>query len=142
MENLIIHYSNKDSFVLTPKVHLDVQSGVCAISGKSFLVDPKEFYQPVLSWIEEYMHQKKGALYWYFHLEFGGVGTKKMLVGLLKMLKQYQRKRGVVSVEWLVHFQDVDLIEEINELAEISGVPIDILLLGYSEKEMGQVSAA
>jgi hypothetical protein len=65
-----------------------------------------------------------------------------MLFCLLKMLKQYQRKRGIVSVEWLVHFQDVDLIEEINEIAEISEVPIDILLLGCSEKEIGQASAA
>jgi len=41
----------------TPEVMLDKQSGVFSISGKSLPEDVKEFYNPLIEWIENYSNE-------------------------------------------------------------------------------------
>ena len=53
MENLKIKGSHGVFFI--PTVVFDARTGVCEISGESYLEDAAEFYNPLIDWIDKYI---------------------------------------------------------------------------------------
>ncbi len=60
MENIYIEGSHTNFFV--PKVDFNAETGVCTLSGESFLEDTIEFYDPLIQWLEEYTSEVKKPL--------------------------------------------------------------------------------
>lgn len=109
---------------LTPKVCLDAQSGICIVSGKSLIDDPYIFYQAIFDWVDEYMAMEHTRLFWFIRLDYLCIGSKKMLLRLLKKLKEYNQTEDRISICWVTPLKDTDLINEIEELTLFSDMPI------------------
>ncbi|OJJ23900.1 hypothetical protein BKI52_05995 [marine bacterium AO1-C] len=121
---------NNESNEASPQIYLDVLSGKCSITGNSYIENARQFYKPVLSWINDYAqigstHQQ--TLKWDIKLYYINSTSKKTLVVILKKLSSYQNKGGKVSINWHCSPQDNDLLEEITLMAEASNMTINIL---------------
>ena len=55
MENLIINSSSETPYF--PRVSFDAETGICDISGESFMEETYKFYSPLMEWLEKYLKE-------------------------------------------------------------------------------------
>lgn len=111
MENLYILGSN-DSFFI-PTVDFDVQTGVCTISGESFLENVIEFYEPLVEWLRRYGEEIKKPITLNFKLTYFNTSSSKSILDMLYVLRDYKDNGGEVTVNW--YYQNPDIIEEVED---------------------------
>lgn len=104
----------------TPLVILDPAAGHFEISGKSYPEDTKEFYQPVLAWMDSYITRPNEATRFVFRLKYFNSSSYKPLLDILTRLAAI--KDGQVAVEWHYKKDDTDMREAGEELAELVNI--------------------
>ena len=57
MESFYIN--NSPDLVYYPVVNFNYYSGVCAISGESYMEETYRFYEPLIRWLNDYIKEKK-----------------------------------------------------------------------------------
>ena len=116
MNNIYIEGVHDAYFV--PTVSFDVASGVCELSGESYLEETTKFYNPLFDWIREFTEKEKRPLIFNFKLNYFNTSSSKCLVDLLTMLKNYEKKGGKVEVNWYYDDSDEDVEEELEEVED------------------------
>ncbi len=125
MENLeIIGYSG-DYFV--PSVNFNSKTGICDISGESYLEETVKFYQPLLKWLEDYTVIIKKPLTFNFRLTYFNTSSSKRILDILLLLKDYEDDGGAVSVFWYFDEEDPDIEEDVEDLIVISELKISVV---------------
>ncbi|MCX6153008.1 MAG: DUF1987 domain-containing protein [Candidatus Kapabacteria bacterium] len=111
MENLFIESSKK-----TPLINFDCKSGVCQLKGRSIPEDTFNFYQPVISWISDYVQIPLPVTQIKMELDYFNTSSSKFLLELFKKFKEVKEYNTDYSlqVEW--YYEDGD--EEIKEIGE------------------------
>lgn len=109
-----------------PTVDFDSKTGICILSGESFLEDTEEFYQPLFDWLELYMNDIGGPVVFNFSLSYYNSSSSRSILQILKSLKKYHAKGGTVEVNWYLK-EDLDLIEEIEDFEIESDLKINVI---------------
>ncbi len=122
MENLKIEGSHKNFFI--PTVDFNATTGICQISGESFLEDTIEFYTPVLDWLETYVDTVKGPIALIIKLTYFNTSTSRSILDILNILKDYQDDGGEVVVNWHFDENDLDMGEDIDDYIIDTGLDI------------------
>jgi hypothetical protein len=120
-----IHISgNKDCYI-QPTVDFVEQSGVCEISGESFMEETGSFYQPLVEWVKEYgrTHDK---IVFIFSLTYYNTSTSKWLLAILKELREIENNGGSVTVTWYYTPDDVDMNDDIMDYMVDTGLKINL----------------
>lgn len=86
MENYYVE-AQKDIYFV-PGVSLDAGTGICTLTGSSYLSDTVKFYSPVMSWLIQYMTEIRGPLTFNFRLTYFNTSTGKSFIEILMLLKQ------------------------------------------------------
>lgn len=128
MNNLEIKGENDIFFV--PTIKLDAQTGICEISGESYLEETVSFYQQVLDWLKEYMTQIKKSITFNFMLNYFNTNSSRSILNILKLLKTYKDSGGKVQVNWYYQDGDVDMLEEVEEYTTDTGLEISLIAYG------------
>ena len=68
MENLFIQ-GDKEEFDV-PYVSFDAETGVCEISGESYIDNTAEFYDRLLNWLDQYIKGVKKPITFRFKLTY------------------------------------------------------------------------
>ncbi len=123
MENLKIEGSHKNFFI--PSVDFNSSTGICQISGESFLEDTMAFYNPVLEWLENYIDSVKGPIALIIKLTYFNTSTSRSILDILNLLKDYQDEGGEVVVNWHFDENDVDMGEDIDDYIIDTGLEIN-----------------
>lgn len=110
-----------------PTISLQAFSGLCSIVGNSFMENPREFYQPVIKWIEENNSNFHRDLIWHIRLDYYNSASKKMFSKILKNLNNNQHNQGRVTINWYYKKGDDDMIEDVKDLMEVSNIPIRLI---------------
>ena len=115
---------NKDCYI-QPTVDFVEQSGVCEISGESFMEETGGFYQPLVEWVREYAktHDK---IVFVFSLTYYNTSTSKWLLALLKELREMEKRGGSVSVTWYYTPDDIDMNDDIMDYMVDTGLKINL----------------
>ena len=115
---------NKDCYI-QPTVDFVEQSGVCEISGESFMEETGNFYQPLVEWVREYgkSHDK---IVFIFSLTYYNTSTSKWLLALLKELREMEKNGGIVSVTWYYTPDDTDMNDDIMDYMVDTGLQIKL----------------
>ncbi len=116
---------------VSPKVEFNADSGLCEISGESFLEETNKFYEPLVEWIEKYTKTGKPITF-NIKLTYFNTSSSKWLVRILYILSEYKKKGGNVQINWYIFKDDIDLIEDIKDFTEDVGVDINVK---YYEEE-------
>ncbi len=116
---------------VSPKVEFNAESGLCEISGESFLEETNKFYEPLVEWIEQYTKTGKPITF-NIKLTYFNTSSSKWLVRILYILSEYKKKGGKVQINWYIFKDDIDLIEDIKDFTEDVGVDINVK---YYEEE-------
>jgi len=113
----------------TPKVVLDNALGTFEISGKSLPEDVTTFYDPILSWLDEYAQTPNDETVFKFQMLYFNTASSKLIMDILLKLEDMQGVGANVRVEWYYQENDEDMQEAGQEFSEIAEVPFQFLAL-------------
>jgi len=123
MENLIIN--NNPDLICYPKVNFNI-SGVCEITGESYMEDTYLFYQPVIEWLSEYIKENKPVIF-NIKLTYFNTSSSRIILEILDLLKSYKDSNGQVVTNWYYKPEDPDMLMEIKGFEGEAGLSINIL---------------
>jgi len=123
MENLEIEGSHKNFFI--PSVNFNAKTGICEITGESFLEDTVEFYRHLVDWLDGYIEDVKGPMALIIKLSYFNTSTSRSILDILNLLKDYEDDGGEVVVNWHFDENDVDMEEDIDDYIIDTGLDIN-----------------
>ncbi|MBR4265992.1 MAG: DUF1987 domain-containing protein [Bacteroidales bacterium] len=125
LEDIVIEGSHKNFF--TPSVNFNAKTGICELSGESFLEDTAEFYKPLIDWLVEYTEKIKKPIAFIIKLTYFNTSTSRCILDLLNVLKDYEDEGGEVVVNWHYDENDSDMEEDIEDYMIDTGLKINII---------------
>jgi hypothetical protein len=118
----------------TPKVILDPVNNIFEISGESRPFDVPSFYQPLLTWLDEFCQElskiksNSGSIDFKFNLEYFNSLSAKYILDLCKKLYKIYSDGHKINVIWQYESGDDYMFESGQEMSKISKLPF-----GYEE---------
>ncbi len=109
-------------------VKFNVHSGILELSGASYPPNAFEFFNPLMKWIENYIHQIRNAITLNLHFSFINTSSSKCLLDMLHILKRYHLMGGEVFINWYYREGDEIIYETGAEICDEIGLPIRIIL--------------
>lgn len=122
MEKLKIE-STEDS----PQIILDRESNILEISGRSLPEDVNTFYEPMMSWIEEYTTDPLDVTVFSFKLTYFNTASSKIILDILTHFEEMIEEGHEVMVRWHYPEEDEDMLEAGEEYSEMVDVPFEMV---------------
>jgi hypothetical protein len=126
MRKLII-----DQTSYSPKVILDPENKIFLISGESRPPDVREFYDQVLSWLDDFsLYLLKSAghndpVSFNFNFEYFNSSSGKVILDICKVLASLRSKGINICVNWHFEKDDIDMLEVGREISKIVKIPFE-----------------
>ncbi|MBI4647679.1 MAG: DUF1987 domain-containing protein [Bacteroidia bacterium] len=124
MENLFI--KGEEDIFFIPEVRFDAVTGICTISGQSYLDDAAAFYKPLLDWLRLYMKEVNNLIFFIFKIKYYTTTSSRSIVEILFLLKEYKDKGGSVTINWYLE-DDEELEEDVQDFSELAEIEIKII---------------
>lgn len=126
MENLYIE--GKQDIYYIPNVDFNAETGICTISGKSYLEDTSQFYLEILEWLDQYFHEVKKPIQFNIRISFYNTSSSRSLLDIFDLLKIYEDNGGKVEVNWYCREADHQVVmEEVEDYMEESDLKINVI---------------
>lgn len=125
---------NRERKVETPAILFDKEAGKFEISGKSFPEETKDFYEPVLNWLEEYVENPNPKTDFHFNLDYYNSSTSTMILEMLYILERIKKTGKDLKIHWYYQDIDDDMQEAGEEFAEMIDVPFEFIPVVQKEK--------
>ena len=109
----------------TPNVIFDAENEIFEISGRSLPEDVTAFYEPIISWLDEYAKNANEKSIINFKLVYFNTASSKMLLDILMKLEEIYESGKEVLVKWFYPEDDEDMQEAGEEYADIVDVPFE-----------------
>ena len=128
MRKLIIE---KTSY--SPQVVLDPDNKVYLIAGESRPPDVREFYDQILSWLQEFSlyligpDSKKDPIIFNFDFEYFNSSSGKLILDICKLLAGLRLKGINIIVKWYHEKEDGDMLEVGKEMSRIVKFPFEYI---------------
>lgn len=95
----------------TPFVSFSNTTGMLELTGRSFPLNAKGFYIPVLDWLDRYSKSDAHETTFVFKLEYFNTPSSKCITDILKLLKLMRDSGKKVTVLWYYEEDDVDILD-------------------------------
>jgi len=109
----------------TPGIVFDPSQEIFEISGRSLPEDVNSFYNPVLSWLEDYFKSPNTKTRFSFKLSYFNTASSKMILDILMRLETFHKTNNSVLIEWNYPEDDEDMREAGNEYSELVELPFE-----------------
>ena len=109
----------------TPKVTLDKENEVMEISGRSLPEDVASFYDPILTWLDEYAQSPNKKTVFNFKLVYFNTASSKLLLDILMKLEEIHEAGHDVLIRWHYPEDDEDMEAAGEEYSDIVDVPFE-----------------
>jgi len=126
MNNLLISKDRQGNEVF-PHIELNAETGICSISGNSYMQNVRLFFKPVIEWFKEYTSTKKGDLLVIYNLQNLNTGTSRVLYEILEILKSYKNVGAKVKIKWSFIDKPEMHIDDIIDLTSDFGIEIEVV---------------
>ena len=111
----------------SPQVNFDLNANIMEIIGRSLPEDTKSFYEPVLSWIEEYTRNPLPNTVFNFKLTYFNTASSKVILDILTYFEEMIEDGHKVLVRWHYPMEDEDMMEAGEEYADMVDVPFEMV---------------
>jgi len=125
MENIEINRNLATPYF--PSIKFEVSTGVCEISGESYMEEAYKFYLPLINWIKKFAEEEKRKITLNIKLIYFNTSTSKCLLDIFEILKKYQEANGAIEVNWYYDKDDPDMVEEINDFENEAELSFNII---------------
>lgn len=110
----------------TPSISLDPQ-GIIKIEGRSIPEDAELFFKDVELWMNEYIHSNSESTRVDLSFEYLNSGTSKVILHILKSLKELSASGHKLIINWYYEEGDDDILERGEYYASILAIKINLI---------------
>jgi len=110
----------------TPEVKLDKDNGTMEFSGRSLPENVKEFYNPIIEWIDNYLKEPQDSTKVVFNFEYFNTASSKMILDIIEKLKDLHDNTNL-SVDWYYIEEDDDMLEAGEDYSDITEIPFNYI---------------
>lgn len=111
---------------LTPRVILDKENNTFSIEGKSIYSNGREFYTPILQWMQEYFEQPNEETQLVIYFEYINSSSFFHISMLVKMFSENKHK-SKLKIIWKYDFDDEIIKENGLEFQKNSNFDFEII---------------
>ena len=132
METLVIEATEK-----TPRIILDPYNDNYEISGISRPENVREFYYPVINWLNEFEKEvlnkkvlkfdEKHPLNFNFKMNYFNSSSAKFLYDVMGELVKFHKKNHVIRILWYFEKEDEDMKYAGEEMSELLEIPFQFI---------------
>lgn len=123
MENFILEGTPK-----SPRVEFNAATGVLLISGRSIPENAREFYRPMIDWLEKYTSNSKQRTEFDICLEYFNTSSSKALFDLFKTAENlHVSGKSAVTVKWKYENDDWEMRDAGLEYSRIIQIPVEMI---------------
>ncbi len=128
---LIIQQTN-----YSPKVVLDPENNAYEISGESRPPDVHEFYDLVLTWLDDFSmyleasHNIEDPIVFNLNFEYFNSSSAKYILDFCKQLAGINSNWGNLAIRWHYDHDDPDMLEAGREISRIAELPFEYFKKG------------
>jgi hypothetical protein len=105
--SIFIHDGTSD----LPSITLDKSDATFEIAGASFPEDAKDFYNPVLDWIDNYAGDPLDKLDVCFKLTYYNTSSSKIIHTIFEKFEKIYEKGAKLKIKWYYEEDDEDMYE-------------------------------
>ncbi len=124
MEN--IHIRRNPNTPDKPGVFFDAETGICEITGESYMESTYTFYLPLMNWLDEYIKQVGKKITFNVKLVYFNTSATKCLLDIFEILKKYQQNGGEIEINWFYDTEDPDVHEEVKDFEIEADIDINL----------------
>ena len=110
----------------SPEIVLDKETSTFRIAGRSIVEDPKDFYSPVYTWLEEYVKKPLKETNFVFDLEYFNSSSARQIMELIMLLEKIPETGNKVKVSWMYEEGDEMSKERGDEIKLVSKLDFEI----------------
>jgi hypothetical protein len=125
MKSLVITTESDSPFY--PGVFFNAETGVCEITGESYMEEAYKFYLPLINWIKEFVINEKQSLELNFKLIYFNTSSSRLILDILDILKKFRDEGHEVKVNWYFDPDDPDVKDEVEDFEIESGMDIELI---------------
>lgn len=122
MDNIKIKGTSK-----TPEVNFIAETGKLEITGRSIPENSYQFYEPLLTWLDEYAKEPQENTVLSFQLDYFNTSSSMYILGILKKLEKIFLADNLVKVRWIYELDDEDMLQTGEDFKQIVKLPIDMV---------------
>ncbi|MEA3450570.1 MAG: DUF1987 domain-containing protein [Bacteroidota bacterium] len=122
MESLIIKKTEE-----TPAIIFNPKKNIFQLVATSWPENAKEFYAPVISWLDEYfLNTPLEETIFQFRLNYMNTASAKQVARILSLLKKHSSKHKIIF-QWYYEKGDWDMLKEAKRLSLILNINFIII---------------
>jgi hypothetical protein len=111
----------------TPEVKLDKDNGKFEFAGRSLPENAKEFYNPIMDWLESYAQQPNDKTKVVFNFEYFNTASSKMILDVIEKLKGIKDNGKELDIDWCYLEEDDDMLEAGEDYSDITELPFNFI---------------
>lgn len=111
----------------SPQVLFDPGRGILDLAGKSLPEDINEFYTPLEDAVKNYMKMPQNETIINFDLVYLNSSSTKRILEIITYFESIHKKGYKVTLNWYYNQYDEDMMEEGEEFARLTEVPVNII---------------
>ncbi|MBN1116075.1 MAG: DUF1987 domain-containing protein [Bacteroidales bacterium] len=124
MKNLVLNSEPDTPYY--PEVVFNAETGICEISGESYMEEAYKFYAPLIDWLKEFVANSSHELTINFKLIYFNTSSSRLLVDFLETLRKIKEDGRNVTVNWYYDPEDPDVKDEVEDFEIESGMEINL----------------
>lgn len=109
----------------TPFVSFNNENGKLELTGRSFPLNAKGFYIPVIEWLNRYAENPAAETTFVFKLEYFNTPSSKCITDILKILKRMRDTGKPTTVFWYYEEDDVDILDLGHVFSRTIDIPFE-----------------
>jgi len=119
MKNLFIAATKK-----TPEIDFNV-NGQLKISGSSYPENTRDFYGPIINWLEEFLFSTTEEITINVDLKYINTATTRAILDIITKVRALSK--STVNVNWMYEIEDADMFETGEDLESITNLKFDFI---------------
>lgn len=111
----------------SPEIEFLADSGELNMEGRSIPEDPGEFFDRLISWLNDYFLDPKEETVMNIKLEYINSGSSKYMLELLRIMKVNYEEGRTVLVKWFYEEGDESIEELGQHYEQTMQIPFEII---------------
>ena len=125
----MIHKLQIEKTFKTPSIQFDPDKGILEIEGRSIQNIPRDFYAPILNWIDNYNPKKGVKIMVRIQFYYYNTPSSKCILEILRKLEALHKRGHKVKIRWEYEQGDDDTLNSGETLKGLVDLPFDIVLI-------------
>jgi hypothetical protein len=107
---------------------LDAQNSIFSFEGKSFPEDSKQFFQPIINWLEDYKWEEPKKLNIFCNIYYLSSSSTISFKQILSKLKELESQGAEVIILWHYDDDDDDILKTGQDYMKLLNLPFKFIV--------------